>query len=71
MLITGDTDDIPRAALEHAGVWALITTPWDYARLKATLRRAIARVGRFLVYKFVNRAPPSSLEGAWARFPNF
>jgi adenylate cyclase len=41
MLITGVTDEIPREALESAGVCALITKPWDDARLKATLRRAL------------------------------
>jgi DNA-binding NtrC family response regulator len=44
MLITGVTDEIPRAALESAGVCALITKPWDDARLKATLRRALGDV---------------------------
>ena len=42
MLITGWTEEIPREALERVGVRALITKPWDGARLKATLRRAIA-----------------------------
>jgi len=41
MLITGVTDEIPRSALEAAGVCALITKPWDDERLKATLRRAL------------------------------
>ena len=41
MLITGVSDEIPRDALEAAGVCALITKPWDDARLKATLRRAL------------------------------
>jgi DNA-binding NtrC family response regulator len=41
MLITGVSDEIPRSALEAAGVCALITKPWDDARLKATLRRAL------------------------------
>jgi DNA-binding NtrC family response regulator len=41
MLITGVTDEIPRHALDAAGVCALITKPWDDARLKATLRRAL------------------------------
>jgi len=41
MLITGVTDEIPRDALDAAGVCALITKPWDDARLKATLRRAL------------------------------
>jgi response regulator RpfG family c-di-GMP phosphodiesterase len=45
MLITGVTDEIPRAALESAGVCALITKPWDDARLKATLRRALGMDG--------------------------
>jgi response regulator RpfG family c-di-GMP phosphodiesterase len=48
MLITGVTDEIPRDALEHAGVCALITKPWDDVRLKATLRRALAREGTLL-----------------------
>jgi DNA-binding NtrC family response regulator len=41
MLITGGTQEIPAADLESAGVCALITKPWDDARLKATLRRAL------------------------------
>jgi DNA-binding NtrC family response regulator len=41
MLITGGTQEIPAADLEAAGVCALITKPWDDARLKATLRRAL------------------------------
>ena len=42
MLITGASDEIPREALDAAGVCALITKPWDDERLKATLRRALA-----------------------------
>ena len=42
MLITGLAQEIPRAALEAAGVCALITKPWDDERLRATLRRALA-----------------------------
>lgn len=41
MIITGWTEEIPRAELEEAGVCALVTKPWDDARLKATLRRAL------------------------------
>jgi len=41
MIITGWTEEIPRAQLEEAGVCALVTKPWDDARLKATLRRAL------------------------------
>lgn len=41
MLITGWTEEIPRTRLEALGVCALITKPWDDARLKATLRRAL------------------------------
>jgi len=48
MLITGVTDEIPRAALESAGVCALITKPWDDARLKATLRRALGLEGTLI-----------------------
>jgi DNA-binding NtrC family response regulator len=42
MLITGLAQEIPRDALEAAGVCALITKPWDDDRLRATLRRALA-----------------------------
>ena len=42
MLITGWTEEIPRDELERVGVRALVTKPWDEARLKATLRRALA-----------------------------
>ena len=41
MLITGWTEEIPAAQLEQLGVRALITKPWDDAKLKATLRRAL------------------------------
>ena len=41
MIITGWTEEIPRAQLQEAGVCALVTKPWDDARLKATLRRAL------------------------------
>ena len=43
MIITGWTEEIPRARLEELGVCALVTKPWDDAKLKATLRRALAR----------------------------
>jgi response regulator RpfG family c-di-GMP phosphodiesterase len=41
MLITGVAEEIAPEALAAAGVCALITKPWDDARLKATLRRAL------------------------------
>jgi response regulator RpfG family c-di-GMP phosphodiesterase len=41
MLITGWTEEIPPDRLEQLGVRALITKPWDDAKLKATLRRAL------------------------------
>jgi CheY-like chemotaxis protein len=41
MLITGWTEEIPPSQLEELGVRALITKPWDDAKLKATLRRAL------------------------------
>ena len=41
MIITGWTEEIPREHLEELGVCALITKPWDDAKLKATLRRAL------------------------------
>ena len=43
MIITGWTEEIPRERLEELGVCALITKPWDDAKLKATLRRALSR----------------------------
>ena len=42
MLITGWTEEIPRERLEELGVCALITKPWDDAKLKATIRRALS-----------------------------
>ncbi len=42
MIITGWTEEIPRERLEELGVCALITKPWDDARLKFTLHRALA-----------------------------
>ena len=41
LLITGWTEEIPRDLLTQVGVRALITKPWDDARLKATLRRCL------------------------------
>ncbi len=42
MLITGWTKEIPRERLEEVGICALVTKPWDDAKLKATLRAALA-----------------------------
>ena len=42
MIITGWTEELPRASLDEVGVCALVTKPWDDAKLKATLRRALA-----------------------------
>jgi len=42
LLITGWTEEIPRDQLTRVGVAALITKPWDDARLKATLRHCMA-----------------------------
>jgi response regulator RpfG family c-di-GMP phosphodiesterase len=41
MLITGWTEEIPRERLDEVGICALVTKPWDDAKLKATLRRAL------------------------------
>ena len=41
-MITGLTEEIPAEELKRLGVCALITKPWDDAKLKATLRRALA-----------------------------
>jgi CheY-like chemotaxis protein len=38
MLITGWTNEIPSERLEEVGICALVTKPWDDAKLKATLR---------------------------------
>lgn len=43
MLITGWTRELPPQRLEQLGVCALIAKPWDDVKLKATLRRALAR----------------------------
>ena len=41
MLITGWTNEIPSERLEEVGICALVTKPWDDAKLKATLRVAM------------------------------
>ena len=41
MLITGWVDEIPAERLEEAGICALVTKPWDDAKLKKTLRAAM------------------------------
>jgi DNA-binding NtrC family response regulator len=41
LLITGWTEAIPAADLQQLGVRALITKPWDDAKLKQTLRRVL------------------------------
>ena len=41
ILITGGTEEIPRDRLSEVGVRALITKPWDDARLKETLRECL------------------------------
>ena len=41
MLITGGTEEISRERLAAVGVSALITKPWDDAKLKTTLLKVI------------------------------
>ena len=41
LLITGWTQELPPERLEELGIRALVTKPWDDAKLKATLRRAL------------------------------
>jgi len=41
MLITGWTKEIPPEQLEAVGICALVTKPWDDAKLKATLRQVL------------------------------
>ena len=41
MLITGWTEEIPVEQLQEVGICALVTKPWDDAKLKATLRQAL------------------------------
>ncbi|MFB3117401.1 MAG: response regulator [Myxococcota bacterium] len=41
MLITGWTSEIPAERLEEVGICALVTKPWDDAKLKATLREVM------------------------------
>ncbi len=41
MLITGWTEEIPPEKLREIGVCALVTKPWDDARLKTTLRQVL------------------------------
>ena len=59
LLITGWTEEIPLEELRRVGACALITKPWDDARLKATLRRALG----------VERDDPREPWGQAARSP--
>jgi response regulator RpfG family c-di-GMP phosphodiesterase len=43
LLLTGWTEEIPRAELARVGVLALVPKPWDDAELKRALRDALAR----------------------------
>jgi response regulator RpfG family c-di-GMP phosphodiesterase len=45
LLFTGWPEEIPPERLAELGVKALITKPWDDAKLKATLRRALSPAG--------------------------
>jgi response regulator RpfG family c-di-GMP phosphodiesterase len=46
MLITGWTQEIPPERLAEIGIRALVTKPWDDARLKATLRQLMGVTGK-------------------------
>ncbi len=41
VLFTGWTQEIPQQELENLGIRALITKPWDDAKLKETLRKVL------------------------------
>jgi response regulator RpfG family c-di-GMP phosphodiesterase len=41
MLITGWTEEIPPERLKELGIRAIVSKPWDDARLKATLRKVL------------------------------
>jgi response regulator RpfG family c-di-GMP phosphodiesterase len=43
LLLTGWTEEIPRADLARVGVLALVPKPWDDAELKRALREALAQ----------------------------
>jgi response regulator RpfG family c-di-GMP phosphodiesterase len=63
MLITGWTHEIPPERLEEVGICALITKPWDDAKLKATLRAVMGaeRVS----------SPPAGDSGTPDRFSDY
>jgi DNA-binding NtrC family response regulator len=41
ILISGWTEEVPRADLRRLGVFAMLPKPWDDAELKSTLRDAL------------------------------
>ena len=43
LLLTGWTEEIPRAELARVGVLALVPKPWEDAELKRALKAALAR----------------------------
>jgi response regulator RpfG family c-di-GMP phosphodiesterase len=67
MLITGWTEEIAAQRLEEVGVCAIVTKPWDDARLKATLRRALNPGGAASWGKGDSDNPSPSSDYSWLR----
>jgi len=67
MLITGWTHEIPAEQLEEVGIRALVTKPWDDAKLKATLRQVLGAARAVSPREDDSGTPDRSSDYSWRR----
>ena len=67
MLITGWTEEISPERLEEVGIRAIVTKPWDDARLKATLRKALKLASVASSERGDSDNPDPSSDYSWLR----
>ena len=67
MLITGWTYEIPADQLHEVGIRALVTKPWDDAKLKATLRQVLGVARTASPREVDSGTPDPSSDYSWRR----
>jgi adenylate cyclase len=67
MLITGWTHEIPADQLHEVGIRALVTKPWDDAKLKATLRQVLGVARAASPREVDSGTPDPSSDYSWRR----
>jgi response regulator RpfG family c-di-GMP phosphodiesterase len=65
MLITGWTEEISPERLKEVGIRAIVTKPWDDARLKVTLRKALYPAPTVSREKSGSDRPDPSSDYSW------